>query len=666
MGGVLLSDPGRRVETLRNEIKSHEYHYYVLDDPLITDAEFDALVAELVALEARFPDLITSDSPTQRVGGQILDGFKTFPHRYPLLSLDNAFTFAELTHFDQRILGQLNSADYMAELKIDGVAVVVVYENGVFSQGATRGDGLTGEDVSAGLRTIKAIPLKLNQDVARLEVRGEVYMPKREFARLNREKEEKGERVFANPRNAAAGSLRQLNPRITAARSLSAYFYDVIYAQGVSLQTQKDILNYMQGQGLPVNPDYRLCKNLQEVFSYCERYQQQRHELPFEIDGIVIKLNQVAERTLLGQTAKSPRWAIAYKFPAESKQTRILDVIINVGRSGVIVPTAVLEPVSIAGSTVGRASLHNFDLLREKDIRIGDTVWLHKAGDIIPEIIRSIPEKRQGNEVVVEPPTHCPACDSQVVRLDGEVAYRCENINCPARLKESLIFFASRGAMNIEGMGPAVVEQLVERALVQRIEDIYSLDEQQLLKLDRMGPKSAANLLKAIANSKEQPLYSLLVGLGIPHVGSKSAKILSDHYGELKDYYHVDETELMQLPDIGPKIAKSITRYFAEPRNRRTVEKLTELGLNLGVEKTVSGPLPLAGKTFVLTGVLPNLSRTQAAQIIEELGGRVSSSVSKKTDYVVAGEAAGSKYSRALELGIPLIDEKQLMELASP
>jgi DNA ligase (NAD+) len=658
-----LNDPVSRIQTLRNEIRKHEYYYYVLDAPLISDSEFDALMAELISIESQYPALITPDSPTQRVGGQILDNFGTIAHRYPLLSLDNAFSFPELAQFDQRILRQVYSADYMTELKIDGVAVVVVYENGVFLQAATRGDGLVGEDVSANIRTIKTIPLKLNTPLPRLEVRGEVYMPKREFARLNADKEEKGERVFANPRNAAAGSLRQLNAHITASRSLAAYFYDVIYAEGIDLSTQQDMLAYMAAQGLPVNPDYRLCHDMKEVCAYCEKYQQQRHELPYEIDGIVVKLNNLAAREEMGQTAKSPRWAIAFKFPPEEKETRVLDMVVNVGRTGVIAPTAILEPVSLAGTTVSRASMHNFDLLEEKDIRIGDVVLVHKAGDIIPEIIRSFPEKRSGAEIVIKPPHNCPACDSQVVRTDGEVAYRCENINCPARLKESLIFFASRDAMDIEGMGPAVVEQLVERGLVRRVEDIYSLQSQQLLALERMGPKSVAKLREAIENSKKQPLSRLLTALGIRHIGSKSARILSRHYGHLENYYHLNEAELTQLPEIGPKIAASITRFFAEPRNRETIEKLKAAGLNVTEDKPAQGLLPLSGKTFVLTGSLPNLTRSEAARIIENLGGRVASSISKKTDYVVAGEEPGSKYDKALQLGIPLLNEKQFMEL---
>lgn len=658
-----MADPKERIQYLRDEIRRHEYQYYVLDHPLITDAEFDALMAELLALENAHPELVSIDSPTQRVGGAILDKFKTIAHRFPLLSLDNAFSFPDLAQFDQRVQNMVHQADYITELKIDGVSVLVVYENGVFLHAATRGNGLTGEDVSANIRTIKSIPLTLKTALPRLEVRGEVYMPKSEFARLNVEKEEKGERTFANPRNAAAGSLRQLNPQITASRSLSAYFYDVVYVEGATLNTQQEMLALMLEQGLPVNPEFRLCRNIAEVFEHCEQFTERRHELPYEIDGMVVKLNSLAGREELGQTAKSPRWAVAYKFPPEEKETRVLDIVVNVGRTGIIAPTAVLEPVSLAGTTVSRASLHNFDLVAEKDIRCGDLVLVHKAGDIIPEIIRSFPEKRCGTEFIVRPPENCPACESKVVRPRGEVAYRCENINCPARLKESLIFFASREAMDIEGMGPAIIEQLVERGLVQKLEDIYQLDQEQLQGLERMGPKSAAKLLDAIDKSRQQPLFRLLTALGIRHVGPKNAKILSRHYGHMDQYYDVTVEQLVQIPEIGPRIAESITGFFAEPRNRATVEKLKAAGLNITAAKTALGPLPLTGKSFVLTGALPSLSRSEATQMIEELGGRVSSGVSKKTDYVVVGDDPGSKYDKALQLGITLLDEAALIAL---
>jgi DNA ligase (NAD+) len=423
------------------------------------------------------------------------------------------------------------------------------------------------------------------------------------------------------------------------------------------------MLDFMHEQGLPVNPEYRLCPDIQAVYAYCQELAEKRHDLPYEIDGMVVKLNSLAARGELGQTAKSPRWAVAYKFPPEEKETRVVDIVVNVGRTGVIAPTAILEPVLLAGTTVSRASMHNFDLVEEKDIRIGDTVLVHKAGDIIPEIIRSFPEKRSGAEVKVKPPDKCPACDSQVVRPAGEVAYRCANINCPARLKESLIFFASRDAMDIEGMGPAVIEQLVERGLVRRVEDIYSLSKEQLMGLERMGSKSAAKLLQAINESKKQPLSRLLTALGIRHLGPKTARILSRHYSSLDQYYHLSEAELQQIPEIGAKIAESVVSFFAEPRNRETVEKLKAAGLNTVEEKQFQGPLPLLGKSFVLTGLLATMTRSQATQLIEALGGRVSSSVSKKTDYVVVGEDPGSKYDKAVQLGITLLNENEFAAL---
>ncbi len=658
-----MADLIERTRRLRDEIRKHEYQYYVLDNPLITDAEFDALMAELAALETAHPELVSFDSPTQRVAGEILDKFKTIAHRYPLLSLDNAFSYSDLVQFDQRVRTMVNQNDYVIELKIDGVSILVVYENGAFLYAATRGDGLVGEDVSANIRAIKSIPLKLKTALPRLEVRGEVYMPKREFARLNAAKEDQGERVFANPRNAAAGSLRQLNPQITASRSLAAFFYDVVYVEGADLQTQQDMLAFMQEQGLPVNPEFQLCRNIDQVYKLCQQFAEKRHQLPYDIDGMVVKLNSLAGREELGQTAKSPRWAIAYKFPPEEKQTRVVDIVVNVGRTGIIAPTALLEPVSLAGTTVSRASLHNFDLVAERDIRKGDLVLIHKAGDIIPEIIKPFPEKRSGQEVIVRPPEHCPACDSMVVRPAGEVAYRCENINCPARLKESLIFFASRDAMDIEGMGPAVIEQLVGSGLVKRVEDIYSLNQEQLQSLQRMGPKSAAKLLQAIDKSKQQPLFRLLTALGIRHVGPKIAKILTRHYGHMEQFYDVTADELVKIPEIGAKIAESVTAFFAEPRNRATVEKLKMAGLNLTAAKTAAGQLPLTGQSFVLTGSLPSLARSEATRMIEELGGRVSSSVSKKTDYVVVGDDPGSKYDKAVQLGLPLLDEAALIAL---
>jgi len=660
-----MDNPVSQVEKLREEIRVHEYHYYVLDAPLISDKEYDTLMQELKKLEDKYPELITADSPTQRVGGQVLDKFSTIVHRTQLLSLDNAFSYKDLKDFDIRIRKELDDVSYMAELKIDGVSIALVYEDGMLISAATRGDGLVGEDVTSNIKTVKNIPLKLRQYIPRLEVRGEIYMPKAEFARINLDKEERGEKIFANPRNAAAGSIRQLNPRITAERALAAFIYDIIYIEGREVQTQEEAFAILREAGFPVNSRAHLCADIDEVFNYTEELASERHSIPYEIDGVVVKLNQFAGHRVMGQTARSPRWAIAYKFPAEEKETVLLNVEINVGRTGVVTPTAVLEPVFIAGTNVSRASMHNFDLPAEKDIRIGDAVLIHKAGDIIPEIIRSLPDRRNGQEKIIMPPKNCPFCGSSVVSLEGEVAYRCENINCPARLKESLIFFASRGAMDIEGMGPSVVEQLVNSGLVTKISDLYNLSAGELLKLERMGNKSVGKLLQAIENSKNRPLHRLITALGIRHIGSKSVRILARQITDIDGFFNISEEKLVEIPEIGPVMAESITKFFSETSNRETIENLKLAGVNMVEEIHEQKKSALSGKTFVLTGTLKNLTRIEAGQKIDELGGKVSSSVSKSTDYVVAGEDTGSKYDKAVKLGISILDEEQFLSLLS-
>ncbi len=652
-----------RAEELREQIRSHDYHYYVLDAPLISDSEYDQLMKELLELEKEHPELITPDSPTQRVGGKPLDKFNRIVHRQPLLSLDNAFSFQDLLEFDRRMARGSEQRDYVTELKIDGVSVALVYEKGTLITAATRGDGTVGEDITANIKTIRGIPLKLRSPVERLEVRGEVYMPKAEFLRLNQQKAERGERVFANPRNAAAGSLRQLDPNITAQRSLAAFIYDILHLEGHSISSQWEALNYLKEQGFPVNPEAHRVDTIAEVFDICQQYESQRHELPYDIDGIVIKLNDLAARTEFGSTARSPRWAIAFKFAAEEKETRVVDIEINVGRTGIIAPTAIMEPVSLAGTTVSRASLHNFELVQEKDIRIGDVVLLRKAGDIIPEIIKSLPERRSGQEVEITPPSLCPACGSQVVRPQGEVAVRCENISCPARLKESLIFFASRPAMDIEGLGPAIIEQLVERGMVNKLEDLYSLQAADLQSLERMGAKSAANLLQAIEDSKQRPLHRLITALGIRHIGAKTARILTQRFKRIEDFFQVTEEELTAIPEIGAIMAASVVAFFQEPRNQETVQKLQQLGVNTIEPSVEPETQPLAGKVFVLTGTLQTLSRNEAAELIESRGGKVSASVSRKTDYVIVGSEPGSKYDKAVQLGLTILDEQAFLNL---
>lgn len=652
-----------RLGSLRGEIRRHEYQYYVLDEPLISDAEYDALMQELITLEKEHPDLITADSPTQRVGGQVADRFQKVAHRRPLLSLDNAFSEGDLREFNRRVGAAVAKPNYVAELKIDGVSIALVYEDGVLLTAATRGNGQVGEDVTANIKTVKSIPLRLSRHVPRLEVRGEIYLPKNEFVRINTEKEERGEKLFANPRNAAAGSLRQLDSSVSANRALAAFIYDIIYIEGRELLTQKEMLSYLSECGFPVNPEARYCSSIEEVYDYCGEYQDKRHSLPYEIDGVVVKLNSLADRQELGLTAKSPRWAIAFKFPPEEKETRLLEVEVNVGRTGVVAPTAIMEPVFLAGTTVSRASLHNFDLVRERDIRIGDMVLLHKAGDIIPEIIKPLTEYRNGQEIEIKPPAACPACSSLVVRFEGEVAYRCENINCPARLKESLIFFASRDAMDIDGMGPAVIEQLVECGLVRKLDDLYLLSEQQLASLERMGSKSAANLIQAIEASKTRPLHRLVTALGIRFIGGKSARNLCDHIRSIDGFFTARIDELIEIPEIGPRMAESLVAFFAEPRNVDTIERLKKAGLNTIAEAKGPESQKLAGKTFVLTGTLPEISRDEASEMIIAQGGRVSSSVSKKTDYVVVGSEPGSKYDKAVQLGITILDQDGLLEL---
>jgi DNA ligase (NAD+) len=654
-----------RIERLKAEVRKHDYQYYVLDSPLITDREYDQLLAELKSLEARHPELITPDSPTQRVGGQPLPGFTTIRHRVPLLSLDNTFSRGELAEFNRRVQTRLNPEEisYVCELKIDGVSIALVYEDGLLVSAATRGDGVVGENVTQNVRTIRTLPLRLKDPLPRLEVRGEIYIPKQDFVRLNQEREEKGEKTFANPRNSAAGSLRQLDPRITASRPLKAFIYDLIYVEGVGVENQAGVLEFLSEQGFPVNPHWRLVGGVDDVWAYCEEWKERRYDLDYETDGVVVKLNPLPARQQVGFTAKSPRWATAFKFPAEEKETEILDIELNVGRTGVITPTAVMNPVLIAGSVVSRASLHNFDLMRERDIRVGDRVLIHKAGDVIPEVIRPLVEQRTGREQVFTTPENCPACGATVIRFEGEVAYRCDNINCPARLKESLIFFASREAMDIEGMGPAVVEQLVERDLVKNVADLYSLGIEELLTLDKTGQKKATNLLEAIEASKSRPLSRLLHALGIRFVGGKTARILAEQYRDIDVIATLSEESLVQIPEIGVKIATSVVSFFNEPENLETIEKLKAAGVNTREAEPAIVDGKLTGKTLVLTGALESLTRVEARELIEKQGGKVSSSVSRKTDYVVAGADPGSKLDKARQLGVTVLSESEFMEM---
>jgi len=570
-----------------------------------------------------------------------------------MLSLANAFDEDEVRDFDRRVKSALpgETVDYVVEMKIDGLAVSLVYEDGLFRRGATRGDGEVGEDITANLKTIRSIPLRLLQPAPPvLEVRGEVFMPKEAFARLNEARDAAGEPPFANPRNAAAGSVRQLDPRVTAGRKLDIFIYGVGFAEGAPVRTHSEALAWLKALGFKVNKHWRLCENIEQVLEVCRYWQEKRFDLPYAVDGLVVKVDAFAQQERLGATMKSPRWAVAYKFPPEEAVTVIEDIIVRVGRTGVLTPTAVFAPVRLAGTTVTRATLHNEDIIRERDIRVGDHVVVYKAGEIIPEVLRSLPGKRTGKELPFKMPAHCPACGARVIRLPGEVAVRCPNIACPARLRESLLHYGSRNAMDIDGLGPAIVDQLLDRGLVRDVADLYRLRVEDLVPLPRMGRKSSQNLVEAIARSKERGLERLIFALGIRHVGERAAKLLAARFGSLDRLAEATEEELTAIPDIGPKIAASIRDFFATPENRRVVDRLVAAGVNTRAAAAAAGPQTLAGKTFVLTGALERLTRDEAREIIESLGGRVTSGVSRRTDYVVVGANPGSKYDRAVEL----------------
>lgn len=658
-----FEEVNKRVEQLKKEITGHNRAYYELDRPQISDAEYDGLMRELVKFETDYRELESPDSPSQRVGGKPLAGFQTVRHRETLLSLGNAFSPEDLTAFHNRVVQAVGeNVEYVVELKIDGLTVALSYENGLLVTGATRGDGEVGEDITQNLKTIVTVPLSLQEPIPYLVVRGEAFMPKKAFLKLNEEREEGGESTFANPRNAAAGSLRQLDPKIAATRQLQVFTYDLVYIEGKEIKTHKEVLEYLADLGFLVNKERFVSRNIQEVISYIEQWTEKRHELPYEIDGMVIKVNELSQRRELGATSKAPRWAIAYKFPAEQAQTKIRDIIIRVGRTGVLTPTALLEPVRLAGSTVSRATLHNEDNIKDKDIKIGDTVVMHKAGDVIPEVINVVTEKRTGEERSFSMPEKCPECGSQVVRLNEEAAFRCTGGACPAQLRESLIHFVSRDAMDIDGLGPAVVAQLLESGLVQDVADLYFLTKEQLVNLDRLGEKSAQNLLTAIEKSKNNSLAQLIFALGIRFVGARTGKILAEHVGSLDGLGESSVEDLINIPEIGEKMAESITAYFKQEQNIRILEKLKEAGVNM-IAKETTRQGGLTGKTFVITGALPTLSRKEAQNLIEENGGKVSGSVSKNTDFVVVGEDPGSKYDKALALNITILSEEELFRL---
>ncbi|WP_181347905.1 NAD-dependent DNA ligase LigA [Thalassobacillus sp. CUG 92003] len=660
------SEAKEQIQALRKEIEVYNHEYYVLDSPSVPDAEYDKKLRQLIDLEEAFPDLVTADSPTQRVGGEPLDAFVKVQHDMPMLSLGNAFDEEELRDFDRRVReGTSEPVRYVCELKIDGLAVSLKYEDGVFVRGATRGDGQTGEDITTNLRTIRSIPLRLKNRET-IEVRGEAFMPKRSFDHLNEQKKQNNEEPFANPRNAAAGSLRQLDPKIAARRHLDIFLYGVGVWEDEPTEAHSERLKHMDKLGLKTNPEWKLCNTIDDVIDYVKGWENERPDLDYEIDGIVIKVDNLAQQETLGFTAKSPRWATAYKFPAEEAVTKLTDIELSVGRTGTVTPTALLDPVKVAGTTVQRASLHNEDLIKEKDIRIGDTVIIKKAGDIIPEVVRVLEDQRDGSEQTFDMPERCPECDSELVRLDEEVALRCINPNCPAQLREGLIHFVSRNAMNIDGLGEKVIAQLFKENLVYTIADLYKLDRDELLKLDRMGAKSVDNLLSAIEASKENSLERLLFGLGIRFVGAKAANTLAQEFETMEHLMEADYDELIALYDMGEKIADSIARYFDEPKVIELIEELKQLGLNMAYKGRKKSEQPtdslFADKTIVLTGTMEEYTRSEAKGIVEASGGKVTGSVSSNTDLLIAGADAGSKYDKAAELGVEIWDEQQFKQ----
>ncbi|AJI20183.1 NAD-dependent DNA ligase LigA [Priestia megaterium] len=655
-----------RVQELRDLLNQYGYEYYVLDQPSVPDAEYDKLMNELIEIEESFPELKTADSPTQRIGGQVLDAFEKVQHQTSMLSLGNAFNEEDLRDFDRRVRQAVGDEfSYVCELKIDGLAVSLRYEDGYLVLGATRGDGTTGENITENLKTIRSIPLRIKEPLS-MEVRGEAFMPRKSFKALNEAKMERDEVPFANPRNAAAGSLRQLDPKIAAKRNLDIFVYAMTDTGELEIDSHSESLNLLDELGFKTNKERQTCETIDDVIAYIESWQTQRPELSYDIDGIVVKVDSFDQQAELGTTAKSPRWAIAYKFPAEEVVTKLVNIELTVGRTGVITPTAILEPVQVAGTTVQRASLHNEDLIREKDIRIGDYVVVKKAGDIIPEVVNVIEEKRTGEEQEFTMPTHCPECESELVRLEEEVALRCINPSCPAQIREGLIHFVSRNAMNIDGLGEKVISQLFREQLIKDVADIYTLTKHQLIELERMGEKSADNLIAAIEASKENSLERLLFGLGIRHVGAKAAKTLAQHFETIDKLTKATYDELVAINEIGAKMADAIVAYFTQEEVQELIHELKEYGVNL----TYKGPKLVsvenvdsvfAGKTVVLTGKLEQLSRNEAKARIEALGGKVTGSVSKKTDLVVAGEEAGSKLTKANELEIEVWDEARLL-----
>src|SRR4051812_41750159 len=667
------ADVKKKVESLRAELRHHEHLYYVQDAPTISDADYDRMMLELRALEAAHTELLTPDSPTQRVGGKPKEGFQKVPHSRAMLSLDNAYNEAELRDWDRRVHELSGSAKvaYVCELKLDGMSLALWYRDGALEKGITRGDGSTGEDVTTNVRTIRSIPLSISAEQLKkskfgddFEVRGEVIMPIASFTRMNDEREQQGLSKFANPRNAAAGTIRTLEPNVVAQRRLDYFAYFALKPDGTdAFTTHSEALAALSAAGFKVNPNHKHVQTIDDVWAFINEWEGKRDKLPYEIDGIVIKVDSVRLQRELGFTGKAPRWAIAYKWAARSGVTRIEDILVQVGRTGKLTPVAALKPVFIGGTTVTRATLHNQDEIDRLEVKIGDWVMIERGGDVIPKVVKVISDKdHPRGHKIFHMPERCPECGGHVVRVEGEADHRCVNTACPAKLRESILYFAARSVMNIEGMGESMVNQLSSRGLVKDLADIYELNEEKLLSLERVGEKSAANLLREIEQSRKLPLERVIYGLGIRFVGERTAKFLSEHFGSMDALMNASAESLQEVDEVGPRIANSIQEFFVEPRNRDLVKRLSKY-LNFKGEKKQRGTA-LAGKTFVITGTLANYSRDSAKKLVEDAGGKVSSAVSKKTDYVIAGDDPGSKLDKARELGVQVIDEKQMEQLA--
>ena len=672
------TSPAQRAEELRREINYHNHRYYTLDDPVISDGQYDLLLRKLRDIEAEHPELLTADSPTQRVGGEPSSAFDEVEHSRPMLSLDNAFDYGELTAWHKRISGLLDgdAFDMVCELKIDGLAVNLTYENGVLARGATRGNGITGEDVTPNLRTIRTIPLSLEGSVPpRLEVRGEVYLPVAEFHRLNAEREERGEQLYANPRNTGAGTIRQLDPKVTAARNMQIWVYSLNSTEGTEfINGHWEALDWLKNVGFRVNSENRLCHTLEEVEDYYRYWLERRHDLPYEADGVVVKVSPLAMQERLGVVGREPRWAIAYKFPAEQATTRLLRIEINVGRTGSLNPQAVLEPVVVSGATVKHASLHNEEDIHRKDIRVGDTVIVERAGDVIPQVVGPVLAQRTGGEAVFRMPERCPECDTPVAKAEDDAMHRCPNPSCPAQFYELLKHFVGKNAANIDGLGEQWCRILIEKGMATDVASLYRLEKDRLLELDRMGDKLATKIMTNIEASKNRPLPRMLFALGITHVGAEVADLLAQNYIGIEELSKATEEDLTEIEGIGPKIAESIVSWFQEPENQAVVEKLLAAGVKLkqdslpaAVAAAPSDDAPFGGLTFVVTGTLSALSRKDAEARIKSLGGKVTSSVTKKTSYVVVGVSPGSKATNAEKLGIPILSENAFLSvLESP